>query len=651
MPPVINKKSYKSTNPSFDKDYTYDYPDGLDLKPGSTLHNKIRDEVMRRALSSATVMSNRYGDWQDIDHTLTAYIPTDEKEELLKKGDSRKPVSIVFPYSYTVLETLLSFFVAAFLQDPIFRYEGVGPDDVVGAILLEKLIALQCNKNKVGLNLHTMARDAFAYGFGVVAPVWRTEYGKKSVLTKVGGFMGFGGRDEYQIQDNQLLFEGNALDNIDPYLYLPDTTVPIHSPQEGEFVGWFHPISYLNLLNEERNSDGTLFNCKYLQGLERRQTHVTLTDNSGRNTKTGMNQYNIGQEFQTSTMYTVRMYVTLIPEEWGLGEGKYPEKWYFEVGQEEIVISARPAGLDHNKYPVAVIAPDTDGYSVSPVSRIEILYGMQGILDFLFNSHVKNVRKAINDMFIYDPYQVNSNDLKHPGEGKLIRLRRPAWGKGVKDVIQQLGVTDVTRGNVADSSFIVQWMDRISGADSSMQGALRQGGPDRLTGAEFQGTRAGGIGRLERISRIVGLQGIQDIGTFFGLHNKQMMRSESYVKISGDWQDVLLQEFGQTQQRGRVTVSPDQVNILYNIIVRDGTIPGGNFSDAWVQLFQILAGNQELAQKFDVVRIFSHIARNMGAKNVNDFVRRGGGIAPTTADNESVRRQMDAGNLVPMGAV
>ena len=75
----------------------------------------------------------------------------------------------------------------------------------------------------------------------------------------------------------------------------------------------------------------------------------------------------------------------------------------------------------------------------------------------MFNSHVANVRKAINDMIIYDPYLVNSNDLKNPAPGKLIRLRRPAWGKGVKDVAQQLGVSDVTRGNIADSTWLVQW--------------------------------------------------------------------------------------------------------------------------------------------------------------------------------------------------
>ena len=109
-------------------------------------------------------------------------------------------------------------------------------------------------------------------------------------------------------------------------------------------------------------------------------------------------------------------------------------------------------------------------------------------------------------------------------------------------------------------------MDKISGADSSMQGSLRQGGPERLTGAEFEVTRAGGLNRMERIAKIVGMQGMQDIGTFFGIHNKQLMSEETHIKITGDWQDELLQEFGQSIDRGRLTVDPRQVNIMYNVL-------------------------------------------------------------------------------------
>lgn len=648
MPLLLRGDSYRSTRPELDRDIKYEYPDNRKLKPGEPLHNKIRDMVMEKAFDSAKVMSGRHDAWNVIDHTLTAYIPADEAEKKVQAQDSRKPISIVFPYSYTVLETLLSFYVAAFLQDPYFRYEGTSGNDVIGSILMEKLIYKQCIRNKVGLAMHTQARDAFAYGFGVTTPTWRTERGKRTSTVKVGGVFGFGQSEETTVLDDQILFEGNALENIDPYLYLPDISAPIHEPQKGEHNGWIHQTNYMTLLKDEKN-DEDMYNVRYLKKLKGARSQLVASDNSGRNTKSGMSQSGarLGAAHQ-NTIDVVRMYMRIIPEDVGLSDETYPEMWYFEVAQDEIVIKAEPAGLDHDKYPISVIAPDYDGYSLSPVSRIEMLNGMQGVLDFMFNSHVANVRKALHDMIIYDPYLVNSNDLKNPSPGKLIRLRRPAWGRGIKDVAQQLVVNDVTRGNVNDSAFIVQWMDRISGADASMQGSMRTGGPERLTGAEFEGTRAAGVNRLERIARVVGMQGMQDIGTFFAIHNKQMMSEDTFLKLAGDHQETLIKEFGKEADRGRIKITPQQLDILNDVIVRDGSIPGGNYARIWTDLFQTLGQNPELAQKFDVVRIFTHIARNLGAKNVNDFVRRGGDIQGQTMGNETIESERQKGNIVPI---
>ena len=101
--------------------FDYKYPDGLDLSPGSKLHRKLKDEIYNRALNSQASMSKRYPYWQSIDRTLTAYIEIDEKEQKVLEDDNRKPVSIVLPYSYAVMETLLAYMISAFVQEPIFN--------------------------------------------------------------------------------------------------------------------------------------------------------------------------------------------------------------------------------------------------------------------------------------------------------------------------------------------------------------------------------------------------------------------------------------------------------------------------------------------------------------------------------------------------
>jgi len=167
-------------------EYDYDYPGELDLRPGKELHKYIRNEVFRRARESHNKISKRFNSWNDVDEVLTAYSDVDEDEKKVKDEDKRKPTSVVFPYSYAIMETLLTYLVMAFFQEPILRYEGVSPDDVIGAILLEKPIELHCNKTKVPLNLHTMFRDGLGYGIGIGAPKWEVKRGDKAVLAEKG---------------------------------------------------------------------------------------------------------------------------------------------------------------------------------------------------------------------------------------------------------------------------------------------------------------------------------------------------------------------------------------------------------------------------------------------------------------------------------
>ena len=629
-----NPVDWKSVN------YDYDYPLDLDLKPGTEFHDKLVDKVMKRARESANLIGTRHPAWNNIDRVLTAYALTDDDEKDIVEEDSRKPVTIVFPYSYALLETILSYMVAAFLQDPIFRYVGSSPEDTIGAIQLEKVIAHHCYRSKVGLALHTFFRDCFSYGFGVAAPGWRVErgiqYKKQPFLNRM-----FGGEDRYP--EEAILFEGNELLNIDPYYSLPDPNVPIHDVQRGEFFGWLEEDNYLDMLSEEKESE-ELFNVKYLKHLMRRKTSLYSEDASAREEKVA-GPYKSRDSELTTGVDKINMFVKLIPEEWGLGDEEYPEKWKFTVVADEVLVEARPVDLSHNRFPIATAAPDFDGYSTTPISRLEILYGLQHILDWLFNSHIANVRKAVNDMLVVDPYIVNVNDLKDPKPGKIIRTRRPVWGKGVKDAVQQLAVNDITRANISDGAFIMEYMQKVAAADDASMGHLRRGGPERLTGAEFEGTRQGAFSRLERVARVIGLQGMQDIGYFFAAHTQQLMSEEVYVNTTGEWQKRLEQEFGRSKDN-RMKVTPYDLLVNYDITVRDGSVPGNNFSRIWIDMFKIVADHPELQNKFDIVRIFKHIARNSGAKNVEEFERE-----PTTAaviPDQQIINAAQTGDLRPI---
>ena len=580
-----------------DVKYEYDYPFELNLDPRGKLHKKILGKIMPYAHEAAGNISTRFGSWNEIDRTLTAYIPADDAELKVMYNDPRKPTSIVFPNTYAIMETIISYLMDAFYQDPIFRFEGVGPDDIIGAIMLEKVVDLHCAHYKVALDLHTMIRDSLSYGIGFVAPVWKRDLGFRTVMQETPGIFGIGKRKVKTVEE-AVLFEGNALENIDPYMALPDPNMPIHKIQDGEFFGWVERSNLSNLLSKEQ-SDGDYFNVRYLNKINKRTTSIYGYDNSDRekkwssprfdryHTTTGSGSTVRGTGMATRPCDIVHLYVKLIPQEWGVGKSEYPEKWLFSVGGDSVIVRAKPLDLDHNKFPVVTAAPDFDGYSAIPVSRLEMLAGLQKVLDWMFNSHILNARRTMNDQLVYDPYLINSKDINSTDAGKRIRIRQPGWGRPdiAKGSVFQLPVADVTRGHIADSSFIVQWQQKIGGADDAMMGALRKGGPERLTSAEYQGTQQGQTSRLGRIARVFGLQAMQDIGMMFATHAKQLMSEEQYVKITGRWQNVLLQEFGVDKIKagsGRIKVSPFDILVNYDIKVRDGSVPGGNYSRVWI---------------------------------------------------------------------
>jgi hypothetical protein len=647
MPYTVSGEPGQGTTTDFSREsYNYEYPGNLDLRPGSNFHNELKGKILTRARESRNEMCKRFPSWNEIDRVLTTYIPLKDKEEALKNKDSTKPISIVFPYTYAELEALMTYLCMAFFQDPIFQYEGTGPEDVQGSMLLELIIRLHCIKTKVTLAMHTTIRNSLAYGIGIGAPGWIRKEGKKPIKSELTSVSENGSTHERGVTFvESLLFEGNKLDSIDPYMWLPDPSVSAHDIQSGEFVGWIVRDNLMNMLSEEVASDGEVFNVKYLKAVRNKKSSFS-TDQSDRNIKYGGQDPRNTTAASTSHIDTIYMYINLIPKEWKLGPSEYPEKWLFALSSDEVITSASKCDHAHGMYPVSVAAPEFDGYSPTPIGRLEVLYGLQHTLDFLFNSHIANVRKSINDMFVVDPYLININDLKDPEPGKLIRLRRPAWGRGVDKAVQQLTVTDITRNNIADSAYITQWMDKISGADQSMMGSLRQGGPERLTSSEFQGTRGSAISRLQHVAMIIGTQFMQDIGYMFAVHAQQYTSEETYVKLVGRNQEKFAEIFGKGTERTPVT--PFDLAIDYDVIVRDGSIPGGNFSQVWVQLYDIISKSPELMQEFDMFRIFCYIATELGAKNIEDFKRSASRIQPTVMGNEETLRQVEKGNMVPL---
>ena len=106
------------------------------------------------------------------------------------------------------------------------------------------------------------------------------------------------------------------------------------------------------------------------------------------------------------------------------------------------MVQAEPLDYDHDKHPVAVIKPSAFGYAFGAPGPLDFLGPIQDTLSWFINSHIHNVRTALNNMFVVDPSIVELQDLKNPSPGKIIRVKRSAYGQDVKSVLQQLEVQE-----------------------------------------------------------------------------------------------------------------------------------------------------------------------------------------------------------------
>ena len=631
------------------KTYKYKYPKGLGgrLKPGSDFHSKLVTMLLEYSDMSQGTISERYSDWDAINNTLTAFIPADDVKTI-KKSTGSSP--LIVPVSYAQLQTLLTYMMSYFMNDPVFKYAPVGGDahDRIGANLLEHNIHFQTKKAKMGLNFHTFFRDSYSTGFGVMVPVWDVK--KRSVLrtmeTKDPGLFSFGRTRIEEIREESIIYEGNKLYNIDPYTFFPDPTVSISNIQDAEYYSYLERTSYLTLQKMEDGEDDpseSLFNVKYIRDIDGKSKYYY----SSSRTKEKKDQNNLmfnDSETMVKTVDVMHYFIDLIPSEVGLSRDNNVQTWLFSLAGDQVIIDAHQVEFEHGLKPIITGSPDFDGYSISPTSRLEMMFPLQDTMDWLFTSHIANVKKVLNDVLVVDPKKVYLQDLMNPKPGKLIRLKKSAWGEGVDKAIQQLKVTDATATHMRDTGIITDMIKQVSAASDIASGNVDRTG-ERVSATEASNAFQSSVGRIQKDAMLFSLQAFDDLGLILGGNTIQFMSGSYRQQLTGDWATIHMKEAGVTEAQ----YDHSTLDIHFDVSVNDANrLLSKGSVDAWNTLYGNLLGNPEMAQNFDMAKIFMHLARSMGANNVHEFVRdQQVQVLPT----EQVQAQRDAGNIVPVDQI
>lgn len=647
-------------------DFGYSYPLGLKFHPSSELHKYVVEQINDRVIQAQPLLDGTKDDWEKLDWSTTCYIPLNEEEAKDKDGDFRKPVSVIVPATLAALETLTTYAANTFLQDPIHRYRGRGGKEaLIEAALRERVVAAQNSWFKEGLHLISQWRQAYLYGLGIVSPCWTKHIARRPADVTIPDAMtamllqmdlpGVKIGDIVRLLEQDVpIFEGNQLECWDTPRCLLDPHTPLNRIQEAEFIGHQVRTNVMHLLGREADPEEHMFNVKAARLLAAQGDGKSIyyRDDSPRKDK-----YDIA-EFESDTTISnvvdvTRMFVNLIPHEWGLGDKKTPEKWMFAVAGDAVVIQAQPLPFNHGMFPVGVAAPSTSGHDVVPVSTLAATMGLQQTIDFFVTSQVKNVKAALNMMLLVDPTGVFMEDVLAPTPGKIIRTKQSVFGGGSLDQwVKQLNVQDVTSQHIDKANAIMGMFKEAVGATDMTQGIMG-GLPDRPTEVGINAALIGANSRMALQARMMAMQSMQDLALMESENTTQYMADRVAVSLTGRYERQLREQLGVAEGETEVMVGPDQIGIDAQVEVRTGGMPGGESVQAYTTIIQALLGVEgvgaQLASGLNIPGVFQHWAKLQGAESIAEFLAGGGDVLPQVMPDADLEELARKGDVAPAG--
>lgn len=608
------------------------------LTPGSKEHQKVLDHLIQRLDFSERQMAKFYDRWRYNERRVQAYIDLADYEKLIKAqndaGAPAKVVNITVPYMYATIMTVVTYMVQTFCgRKPIFQVGGMSDQAMQRAPNMEAVLQYNADHTRLIKHIYQWLLDQEIYGVGVLLTVWAKNKAQRTLWTEQ---QGVGGQSLWvPKRENRTVYEGNMVRAIDPFMFFPDPRVPMSEVAErGEFAFW------------------RTFESKYmLKGLEG-QRQLRFVDECGSMPKGATaGEYNksnrgirsggedqpadprgLGQNISTSFVQVDQGVVKVIPSQLGLSDVDYPEPWLFTILNKRQIVQAEPYEADHGKIPISVAEPYTFGYGFGQLGSADFIGPYQDTISWFINSHIENVRTVLNNMFVVDPSRVEMQDLKHPDAGKLIRIKRAAYGQDVREMLQQLNVHDVTQGHVKDLELFIRLADSLLGVNDNLRGLQDSGG--RKTATEVRTSGEAGASRLAASARLRSAQSLVDLAEMMSLNIQQYMSEEFYVMMMGE-----------DAQEKPIRISPAHLTGDFYFPIHDGTLPIDRIAqlDIWKEILMGVAGDQELRQQFSIPAIFDWVAELGGAKNLSKFKLN---MKPDGA----VENQAQQGNIVPVNA-
>jgi hypothetical protein len=631
-------------------------------------HQKLVQLVQDCFQMSYDAVSQRYSKWEKADQMDRSYVDVGETDS---KGKKKNPFdrTVFIPISRAIKDVLLTYYYQVFFgKRPYFQLDGRGPEDVTPAKRMEIVLDYQCERQRFSLIGYNFLNDILKYGYGNIKALFAREF--KNTFRTVGQSQVFPfPHKTYERQPTQVLsYEGPHFLCSDPYMTFHDPRVPTSQLQSGQYVGWAYQRSgyYLKKMHQQ----GVYFNIEYLNtvGKETKLEQVQFGGNERWRTM-GLGDQDLahlqtGMPDKANPMYVIReIVIEIIPQKYGVSESRRPEKWIIATVNNQLLIRCERMPYDHDMFPNVAAEYDYDGYSLYNPGFYEGVEGLQDLLNWLYNSHIDNVRRFLNDQIVFDPSAVEVKDLLSPHPAKLIRLKKKLYEQNIpiSSVIQQLQVSDVTQSHLKDADLISDLIQRKAHAPDNMQGVETT---IKRTATEIAKMNTASSTILQTQGQVIYSQAMVPLAEMLVMLNQQLLSEPRYYRIIGDYSKEIIQPDPRFMGGDAIFVGPEEIQGYFDFPVQDGTLPmrAQDNVQNWIQILELAQQIPTLGQRLDLWWVFKQAAQGMGVKNIEDAEIQmpgmvpgiPGGIPPVANVNaqvlpdEQIANMAQAGNVIPL---
>lgn len=618
----------------------------------TALHKKLSKAVMDRLKLSDSKFKDRYATMARNEELFQAYIPEQEVDRLRRVNKEQHGIpdyrTIELPYSYSVVMTSHTYYSSVFCaRNPVFQLSGRHGESEQQTQAMETLLAYQTAVGGNMLPLYVWLLDPGKYGFGVVGSFWDVETLRiRRQIEEQPTFFGAPIADapvqKVAVVEDVPGYEGNRIYNVRPQDWYPDPRVALVHFQKGEFCGRYVEIPWNEIYVGSRASRGNFRYFNYNQLKKKRadrdhdQSSGGVTRDLGsENVTTLPGAGTLSGDFDVPVGFVkgFELYLKITPNDWELGDEEDQEIWVVNITTDGMIFGLNALGEYHGKFPFDVLTDEIDGYTIYPRSTLERCKPLNDVMTWLVNTHFYNVRSSLNNQFVVDPSMVVMKDVERPGPGRTIRLKPTAYGRDVRTALYQLQTMDMTRAHISDLSLVMDMVQRMIPVNDSVMG-VQPSGSSRQTATSVRTSTHFSTSRLKTQCEWWSAGGWNSLSQKLTQRTQQLYSGQKKFRLVGD-----IAQFS-TQF---IDVTPDSISGFYDFESVDGTLPVDRFAQAnlWQMILGQMEKHPEILMTYDIAKIFAWVAQLGGIKNLAQF---------RLTRDDLMRRQIQAGNVIPIGA-